>query len=154
MRWMALVLLLLADHAMAKPPTWMKQENPENLGLLIWLITECPFSEDGVKSDIRGEFLRARIKPVDLITDPSTTDFNITISLHCLESTTASGKKTGWSMFIDTRFGEGISLFAYPQYGGIVSAGIQSDDTSFLRSQVKASAEKALTDYLEANFGQ
>ncbi|MFA0357011.1 hypothetical protein AB4525_08860 [Vibrio breoganii] len=144
-------LLFLSTTAHSEPTDWMKKENPKSLGLYVFALTECNFSNAYVEDRIEGEFLRAGIKPT------KDTDLFINVEYTCLPQSNVSGHVRGHSVHMDIRFGTrhpngSYVLYTGPMYGTLVHGGTGSDTTQFFINQLSERASIALTDFLRANI--
>ena len=151
MRWIAgvfLVLLSCSSWAMERP--WMKQADPNSLGLFVAVSDICPFETAELEGRFEGEFLRARIKPT------KSTDLNITVSVTCMTIKTDSAEM-GTAVAFIVQYGTKMPtghhvLYESPDYGSLAIGGVEADSRQFLINSITDSVSLALTEYLKANF--
>ncbi len=150
MKSLALALALFPSVVFADPQPWMKQEDPNSLGLFVFVYGECPFSKDEVNEIAEGEFLRSRISPTKDM------QLNLTLSISCLTEHFKSGEVRGVALASNLRFATRIGgfhmLYEDPDYSTVLAAGPQADDKQFLLDSLRNDVGKAVTDYLRANF--
>lgn len=147
----SLCLLLLAFPAIAEPEAWMKQSNPNNLGLFVGVSSTCPFSGETLANRIEGEFLRARLKPTKSL------DFNLTVYVRCLAIENNGGTPLGNVVSYEIRYGSIMAnganvLYESPNHGTILVAGNDASSTQHFITTITDSVAQSLTDYLKANF--
>lgn len=149
MKWFfGFCLILLPFLSSAEPQGWMKQSNPNKLGMFIYVQEDCPFTLVQLENKIKGEYLRARITPTDNVA------LNITTYVMCLENK-IEDEIYSYSIFFDIAFSsitkDGHSfVYDNPQYSMLMRG--SSTSQKFFIDTLVGGIEKALTDYLEANF--
>jgi hypothetical protein len=141
-------LLVFTGIAHADPQPWMKQEDPNSLGLYVTVNTDCLFTEQELTEVAEGEFLRSRIKATRSL------DLNLTINIICMKVTSKNSSSLGSTVHYEIRYGtllsDGNVLYEIPNYGSM----LVGDDSSkqFFIGAIRESITKAITDYLKANF--
>ena len=135
--------------AWAEPRWWMKKEDPNSLYLFHSQNDDCPASFEAAAS---GAFVRARIKRKESWTQG---ELALTVDVQCVEIKPSLGFAFSTEIYfgrfaIDRTVAGGYQfmLFSHPRYG---STGVASDPR-MIRDEVRDSVERALTDYLKANF--
>jgi hypothetical protein len=140
---------LVSAQAVADPRPWMKQSDPNSLGLFIGMTDDCPMTLEELKSLAEGEFLRARIKQTESLA------FNLTANIACMTTENHGGETTGYAVSYEVRYGTqmpsgGNVLYEIPDYGVLLIGG--PDEKKFYLDHIRDSIADALTDYLKANF--
>lgn len=146
-----LCLLFLAFSAIAEPKMWMKQANPNNLGLFTGVSSSCPFSEEALANRIEGEFLRARLKPTKSL------DFNLTVYVRCMSVKNKGGTSLGSVVSYEIRYGSQMAngeniLYESPNHGSMLVGSNDASSTQYFITTITDSVAQSLTDYLKANF--
>lgn len=149
MKWVAGVLLVFVScAAFAQGNAWMKQKDPNSLGLFVAVDEECPFSEEEVTNVLEGEYLRARIKPTQSLV------LNITVSVTCVlieDDESVMGYAVSKQVRFGTRLTNGsLVLYEMPDYGSLDIGG--TDSKRFLMNSISDAVSSAITDYLKVNF--
>lgn len=147
-RILALITILCSVPAFAEPQYWMRQDDPDRLGLYLSVSKDCPISRSELLSRVEGEFLRARITPTDSLL------LNLTVSVLCLEATTRGGTSIGHAVAYEIRFGTQTPagsnvLYETPNYGSMLVG--NSDAKQFFVDAIRDDVSVALTAYLKAN---
>jgi hypothetical protein len=124
----------------------MKKTNPNELAVLISSAADCSFSESDVRETVEGVLVRSRIKFVEA-GGPKQDGFP-----WLLVITTCSPDDGLWSVRIDF-VGENADGYRY-RYGlfGYGASGTYSDNPNYILDTVRQNTERAVTDYLKANF--
>lgn len=143
-------LLLGAFSVNASAQSWMKQDNPDSLGLYVRVSDDCPITKEELTKRIEGEFLRARIKPTRSLS------LNITVEVLCLSIAQGSSNTVrGHAVNYGIRFGATMEVnhFLYdgPNHGSLLI--VPKGSNQYLLDAIRDSVSNALTDYLKANFG-
>lgn len=152
MKFVFIVLLLLWPHsAFAEPKPWMKQINPNNLGLFVGVSSECPFQQADIANRIEGEFLRARLKPTKSLI------FNLTVYIRCMPVENNGGRLMGHVVSYEIRYGSQMPngedvLYESPNHGSMLIGSTDAESNQYFIDKIKDSVSMSLTDYLKANF--
>ena len=144
-------IIFFSSSVRADVRPWMKQNDPDRLGLFVGVSSDCPFSKEDIENRVKGEFLRARLKPTSSLT------LNLTVSVSCMPLKTEHGSQTGYAMNYDVRYGTTLPgdvymLYEFPNYGSLASAGKDGNARMFFINAITEKVSLALTDYLKANF--
>lgn len=128
---------------------WLKQADPNNLGLFVSVDKTCPFSKETLTEKIEGEFLRARIRPTKSLF------LNLTVYVNCLSNLDRNGAPLGYTaayqIFFGTRLPSGVDvLYESPDRGGVATTG--KGEGQYLVNAIGEGASEALTAYLKANL--
>ena len=133
----------------------MKQENPNELRLWVFVEDDCPFTQSDARSLAEGEFLRARIKPTKDL------KFYLDVDVSCLKRSRVTGASqtfSGYAIYADILFGttgtfatQGMS-YNTPNHSVLLTG--RTNSAQFFKNGIEEQIEKALTDYLKANFGE
>jgi hypothetical protein len=152
MKWVvSFCLILLSYSVCAEPKPWMKQANPNNLGLFVWVSSSCPFSKEDLTNRLEGEFLRARLKPsLSLF-------FNLSVNVRCMSIKNVGGTNMGSVVSYEIRYGtlmpNGANvLYETPNHGSILVNSKGSESTSYSIKSITDDVSVSLTEYLKANF--
>ncbi|HHF2889580.1 TPA: hypothetical protein ACPJZ3_001632 [Vibrio diabolicus] len=118
------------------------------LGLFTTVDTTCPFSREILDDMIIGEFIRAGLKPSRNLL------YNLNVNVNCLEIINEGGRKTGFSVSYEIRYGTQLDdgtnvLIEYPNYGSNLIGGPSASSSLFFVNTIKNSTSSALTDYLK-----
>ncbi|MEZ8156573.1 hypothetical protein ACED66_10090 [Vibrio splendidus] len=145
------LLIILSTSAHSASQDWMKKENPTSLGLYVFASNECTFSSNDVERRIKGEFVRAGIKPT------AETSLFINVEYICLPQRSVSGHVRGNSIHMDVKFGTQHSngeyvLYTSKNYGTLAQGGTDYDSTQYFIDELTQRASNALTDFLLANL--
>ncbi|WP_234496761.1 hypothetical protein [Vibrio maritimus] len=145
------VLAMTPLLSQASLPTWLKTEKPKQLGLYVEVLNECMFDSSTLNKSIKGEFLRASIKPVE------SDKLYMNVQVVCLPQRSVNGSVRGNSTYVDIRFGTrhadgSYVLYDRPMYGTLMQGGTGSDSASYFVDEITRRASNALTDYLMANM--
>jgi hypothetical protein len=152
MKWtVSLFLLLLSFSAFGEAKNWMKQTNPNSLGLFAWVSSSCPFTEAELVNRIEGEFLRARLKPTKSLS------FNLTVNIKCMSVENKGGTLLGNVVSYEIRYGTKMAngenvLFESPDHGSMLVGSNDVSSTQYFISTITDGVALSLTDYLKANF--
>jgi hypothetical protein len=152
MKWaISLCLAILPLLAVAQPKEWMKQTNPNNLGLFAWVSSSCPFGEDGLVNRIEGEFLRARLKPTKSLI------FNLTVNVRCMAVKNIGGTLMGNVVSYEIRYGAKMTngenvLYESPNHGNMLVGSNDASSVQYFITTITDDVALSLTDYLKANF--
>ena len=145
----AATLSLLAGNVLADPEPWMEKENPDELALLIGVDEDCSVTEDAVRDMANGVLIRSRIKPLDWarVLEP----FGLRVSIDCTPDSVV------FMILVDF-----IDQLPIPDHSGLfdirfartgyTSFGTTSGDAEYILNAAKRNVERAITDYLKANF--
>lgn len=137
-----LVLLTWAQLATAEPLPWMKQDNPDNLGLILRVGSGCPETLDEYSKLIQGIFVRSRLPRTDQFDG-----LNLYADLQCT-GVVVDGLH---AFSLDVHFArvtdDGLMLYGATNYGRLGLA-----DKEAISDEVRDTSEAAITDYLKANF--
>ena len=139
---LAVSLLLLTGNALADPQPWMKKESPGELSVETGVTEPCEISEQQLRDTVEGVLIRSSITPIEFGESPAW--LGLQVNVDCL----------GTSMFaIRVDFVDAIDLVAV-RYGtvGYGSFGAQAGDSDVVLSGVTRQVERAIADYLIANF--
>ncbi len=152
MKWVVcLCLVLLSYSACAEPKPWMKQPNPNDLGLFASVARSCPFTEEALVNRIEGEFLRARVKPTKSLA------FNLTVNIRCMSIEDKGGTLMGNVVSYEIRYGSKMPngefvLYESPNHGSMLVGGKGTDAKQYFISTITDDVALSLTDFLKANF--
>ena len=152
MKWaVSFCLVLLSCSIYAEPKSWMKQANPNSLGLFVWVSSQCLFQEADLVSRIEGEFLRARLKPSKSLL------FNLTVNVRCMSITNNGGNLIGHVVSYEIRYGAKMPngenvLYEIPNHGSMLVGGTVSESKQYFINAIRDDVSLSLTDYLKANF--
>ena len=152
MKWIvSLCFVLLSFSVFAEPKNWMKQANPNSLGLFVWVSNSCPFTEEGLVNRIEGEFLRARLKPTKIL------DLNLTVNIRCMSVKSKGGALMGNVVSYEIRYGSIMAngenvLYEAPNYGTMLVASNDASSKQYFINTITDDVALSLTDYLKANF--
>lgn len=146
-----ITILFAAFSAQAGEYPWLKQNNPNSLGLFTTIEGNCPFSTEEINSRIEGEFLRARIKPTkDLL-------MNLNVEVLCLMTKNNGGQQQGYAVRTNMRFGTNKLIYGdvnvqydEPQFNILLVAG--RDNKKYIIDSITNNASDAITEYLRENF--
>ncbi len=139
---LAVSLLLLTGNALADPQPWMKKESPGELSVETGVTEPCEISEQQLRDTVEGVLIRSSITPIEFGESPAW--LGLQVNVDCL----------GTSMFaIRVDFVDAIDLVAV-RYGtvGYGSFGAHAGDSDVVLSGVTRQVERAIADYLIANF--
>ncbi len=139
---LAVSLLLLTGNALADPQPWMKKESPGELSVETGVTEPCEISEQQLRDTVEGVLIRSSITPIEFGESPAW--LGLQVNVDCL----------GTSMFaIRVDFVDAIDLVAV-RYGtvGYGSFGAHAGDSDVVSSGVTRQVERAIADYLIANF--
>ncbi len=135
----------------AEPRGYLKRPDFESLGLFVQVGT-CPFTEDELRGELKGEWLRARLKGYDNFLTRS--DYlHLSVSVSCLSLESVGGNKTGVAMSYEIFFGTKIKdswLLHDRDYGNLASSSLEGKN--FLLTSIREGVSRALTEYLESNI--
>ena len=151
-------MLTVSFSVMAVPFWWMKKDDPNSLGLLVYADSACPFSTVDLKNMAEGEYLRARIKPTEPAAFIDEAVF-LRINTTCV-AMKAGDNHIGYAMSYNVFFATIIDTpnTAWMQYSDIgydglsVSGEGKEKAKTDLLNFVEESVSAALTDYLKANL--
>lgn len=152
MKWVFSICLLLWSHSIfAEPKPWMKQLNPNSLGLFAGISSQCPFQESDIVNRIEGEFLRARLKPTKSLR------FNLTIYVRCMSVENRGGNLMGHVVSYEIRYGSQMPngenvLYESPNHGSMLIGSTDAESNQYFINAIKDGVSMSLTDYLKANF--
>lgn len=151
MKWiLGLVLFFVAHVAVAEPQHWMKQDKPDSIGLLVFVSEPCPFTQNRLRSKIEGEFLRARIKPIE---NPYL-NLSLHVTVVCQATYNQLGTLSGYAVHSDIRYGTALNkelmLYVWPIYGSMLSG--SRGDAQYFVNNITDKVSTAITDYLKANY--
>lgn len=152
MKWtMGFCLALFSCLVLAEPEPWMKQADPNSLGLYVSVSGSCPFAKEELTNRIEGEFLRSRIKPT------KSTSFNLTINVHCMSVKNKGGTVLGNVASYEIRYGAKMAsgahvLYEGPNHGSMIVGSDDSESTQYFIKSITDGVSLSLTDYLKANF--
>lgn len=138
----AVSLLLLTGNALADPQPWMRKDNPGELSVDTDVTEPCEISEQQLRETVEGVLTRSSITPIEFGESPVW--LGLQVNVDCL----------GTSMFaIRVDFVDAIDLVAV-RYGtlGYGSFGAHDGDSDVVLSGVTRQVERAIADYLIANF--
>jgi len=145
-------LLTVSFSVMAEPFWWMKKDDHNTLGLFVHAGSQCPFNKLDLKKAVEGEYLRARIKPSELLAEP----LLLQVTTACLKLNLEGGIYMGYAMHNDVYFTTSIDTqktwlrYDDRSYGGMYMTGSQAK--AYMLNQVQDDVSEALTDYLKANM--
>jgi hypothetical protein len=137
--------MAFAALGQAEPdPAFLHATNPNGLATWVVVSDKCSgLSMAEAEEAVKGVLVRSRIKPLDTPKDGER--LALWVSIDCLDAHTA------FNVQVDFVRGANGSIVR----GGLVGYGIfgtYAGDKNFLLASVKQSTEKAVTDYLKANF--
>ena len=147
MKRLMIVFLLIPVLAIGEPRPHLKKDNPNELGWLASAASECPMTDDEVAEVLKGVLIRSRIKPV-----PLTDGLGIYVDVVCY----GVNSSTQYAFSIDVDFVDKLQVegwlvpIRYMYGDGYDAIGIQNKEA--LMQATKDSVERAITDYLKANF--
>jgi len=154
MRWVLCAILLLPAITFAEPKPWMQRENPNELGYLVSVQPECPFTQEEISAVLEGEFLRSSVEPVNWASTP---DLYLNLDVSCLGRTT-DGQPSDWSISSSLGFAVIINrepmLYAGLEYGSQTNAGVGASSIQFIKDTITSGIDAALADFLKANFDE
>jgi hypothetical protein len=146
-----LLSVVLSGTVFAQPEPWMKQGEPNSLGLWLFVGDQCPATEEEVRERVDGEFLRARVK-----SDRSLDSLHLSVQVSCLSDTLQNGRQIGYTVSVEIRFGNtfgnDLMLYHFPDYSTILALGTGDVSEQFFLTAIRDKAAAALTDYLKANL--
>ena len=142
----------------------LAKENPDELYVRYFQDAECTISEEAVESMIDGVLTRSRIKrlayydwPVRGYRDRTGGDFGLDQLFLVVEANCINDNDRGFSIMV--RFADVVNrhpslefkreMYHTRPYG---SLGTHNNSSDFLKDAIKSGVERALTDYLKANF--
>ena len=130
----------------------MHKTNPNELYVSVDYGADCKVSEEAIEKMIDGILTRSRIKRLNsddwLEVDLSSDQLHLFVLVNCDDRVFSN----------DVRFADMVQrpdqwikrlMLHYRPYG---SYGVHQGDTEYLMDSLKGSVERALTDYLKANF--
>jgi len=134
--------------AFAESAAWLKQENPDSLGLYSGASNNCPFEKSKLQTILEGEFLRSRIKP------SNSTLLNLTVNVKCLPISNRGGSAMGYAIAYEVRYGTKTAngeyvLYESPDHGSLLVG--DKDSSQFILDSIRDSVSESLTEYLKAN---
>ena len=145
---LGLFFLIHPPLLIAQPQPWMKQANPNELGMFLLVSNECRIDVSSVEAAIKSEFLRARVRPTEDL------QLGLVVEVSCIDVRVAE-RLVGQAIAVAVRFGTGESgvdmLYAVPKHGGVgthAAEDFESDVPDYISDLVSV----ALSDYLEANL--
>ena len=138
------ILFLLAGNVQADPQPWMEKENPDELGVYTRLDSDCPTFE--LEALVNGVLIRSRVRPLDFTETP---ELYLNVIAECLEFST---RERFYSYSIDIRFAFRNSAFVHLIYESPNYGAFGHGDSDFIQEAIKDATERAITDYLQANF--
>lgn len=146
----ALCLSALSTGASAEKISFLKQNEPSNLGLFVWVSEDCPFNENMAIQRVVREFKRADLTATENL------NFNLTVNVDCMTITNESDKPLGVTTYIETRWGtqtnQGFNvLYEEPNYGTYMISSSDQPNSHYM-SKIAESVQDALKDYREVNF--
>jgi len=155
----ALVALLVSFPASAEKYEGLNQKlyeggSPDSLSIWVLSDKECPFTQEQLEAAVRGEIVRARIKPQNKNFD----GLELTYQMTCM-GVYRGGTHEGYigaRMLSFEEWGPAYGSRGSFQplqgsYGGVMFSGLDGAKEYFL-SAAKADIEKALTDFIESNM--
>lgn len=145
MRYILLLTILLTFDVSAQSDlSFLKKDNPDELGYWAYASTNCPISTEDVKAIVTGVLIRSRIKPAQSSWASDPVYLNVSVSCVKLE-----GDNPVFSTSIN--FGRRLPypsvIFEEINHGGL---GIGS--VSYIKAAIKEGVEAAVTDYIKFNF--
>lgn len=152
MKWVVCLWIVMVSYsAWAEPKSWMKQTDPNSLGLFAWVSNPCPFTQAELIGRIEGEFLRARIKPNKNLA------LNLTVNVNCMSVTRQDGTVLGNAVNYEIRYGSMAAngesvLYEWPDYGSMLVGSTEVESTKYFIRTITDDVALSLTDYLKANF--
>ena len=145
MRYILLLTILLTFDVSAQSDlSFLKKDNPDELGYWAWASTSCPISTEDVKAIVTGVLIRSRIKPAQSLwaSDP----VYLNVSVICVK---VEGNNPVFSAAVN--FGRRIPypsvIFDATDHGTL---GI--GPVSTIKAAIKEGVEDAVTDYIKFNF--
>ncbi len=143
--WLAAALLSIPMLGHSEPKEWMERDGARYLGL--WVTAEgCPFTESDIRPVVEDEFDRARITPT------RDSQFNLTVGVTCVPIVVEE-RTLGYAIAFDIRYGTGIYLYEFPNYGSLISAGDDTSGGDHFKASFEGGIRSALADYRRVNFG-
>ena len=133
----------------------LHKSNPDSL-FVDYGQFECSISEEAVETMIDGILTRSRIKRLTKDEWVETVGFDqlfLDVSVSCNDKTFSVGVRFADMMrrhlTTDGWYGPSRLMYHTRPYG---SFGLWGSDNEYLIGQIKAGVERALTDYMKANF--
>ena len=147
----SLCFVLLSLSVFAEPKSWMKQAKPDSLGLFVSVSPKCPFTDKELVNRFEGEFLRARLKPTNIL------DFNLTVNIRCVSVKTKGGSFMGnvvsYEIMYASIMANGANiLYERPNYGAMIVGDNKASSKQYFINTITDSVALSLTDYLKVNF--
>lgn len=150
MNRLALTLLMMPMLASGNPESWMRKENPNELGLWSFTTDTCPFSSDEIEEELANVLVRSRIKPVHFaVSDPY-----VYVNVQCFPF---KQDPDFYSMMTTIDFvnvgtlADGTETYVRvgtdPHLGGLFRG-----RKEYLKASVREYMERIVADYLRANF--
>ena len=142
----------------SEPPSPLLKENPNELAFYYDQSDDCPGMSSNMVEMIEGLFTRSRLKTVPPFR--SERDFHLVVLVEC-----ASGTRITYDVNIG--FAQQVMIhtprgqikaemiyrpFYYGAYGYVTASNSERENEQYLENGIRSGVEKALTDYLKANF--
>ncbi len=149
MKRLALLVLMFPIVAVGDPEPWMKKENPNELGVFVFVTKRCPMTDSELRELLEGVLVRSRIKPVSWVAG----DIYLDVDLDCTQS--QSSNHVIFNFVIDFT---GVALLEGKgnvpvRFGKFKSGGVfGSASLNEAKQAMKVQIESVITDYLQANF--
>jgi len=127
----------------------LKSNTPDTLGYYISVSEKCEFSEEDIEQIVQGVFIRSRIKPsaTDWISLP---EFYLSAVVQCVplkNNNPVINFDVKWDLSYRDLPNGTLYLSRDKNYG---SLGIGPKE--YLSTSIKNAIERAITDYVKANF--
>lgn len=122
----------------------LKQKNPNELAVLTKGGASCGLSDKEVLKTVEGVLIRSRIRPRTKL--PADDKFYLGVVVSCAKDTHSVLQQVFFGDFIlgtSIRFGDDYG--SYGAYG-------TGDAPQFVLNELKGDVERAMTDYMKANF--
>ena len=149
MKRLALLVLMFPIIAAGDPQPWMKKENPNELGVFVFVTKRCPMADSELQELVEGVLVSSRIKPVSWVAE----DIYLDVDLDCTQSQSSS--HVIFNFVIDFT---GVALLEGKgnvpvRFGKIKSGGVfGTASLNEVKQAMELQLEKVVTDYLQANF--
>lgn len=146
MRFTGLLLLLLAGTASADGDTWIKKDNPNELYAFTF-VDDCPFSDEVLQQETKGVLIRSRIRPAEGWYPRQTLLYVDATCFRNSNNVNLFDVDIFFAKFETNQDGDAVISHTVVNYGTIGQG-----DREFLLNAIEEGVERAITDYLVANF--
>jgi hypothetical protein len=126
---------------------WLKKHNPDELAYFAAVSSTCPISEKEMQEMVEGVFIRSRIRPLDKWTAG---EVMLHIDLQCIGDSDFQSYIVNVELEKPSVTADGTVLTT--SLAGNPYGAFGRGDASSIKNEIKDSVERALTDYIKANF--